>query len=187
MSDPIHERGHALEELFCHQKNEELLKKLKSEMEAEEKRKALTECTGVADVDVLNRILAANIDASTLACFSLVPLVVVAWADGDVAETERAAILSASESQGLSRDSGSLQLLEQWLQTQPSEELLATWKDYVDALKKTLTDADYAHLKTEVLTRAKQVAEAAGGFLGLGNKVSKVEQAVLDDLAAAFV
>lgn len=187
MSDSIHERGHALEELFFHQKDEELLKKLKADMEAAEKRKALTECTGIGDADLLNRILAANIDASTLACFSLVPLVMVAWADGDVAETERAAILSASESSGLSRDSGGLQLLEKWLQTQPGEELLATWKDYVAALKRTLTDADFAHLKTEVLTRARQVAEAAGGFLGLGNKVSKVEQVVLDDLAAAFV
>jgi len=186
MSDPIHERGQALEELFFHKKNEELLNNLKAEMAAEEKRKALTECTGINDADLLNRLLAANIDATTIACFALVPLVVVAWADGDVAEAERAAILSASESSGLSRETGSLQLLENWLQSEPGEELLSTWKDYVAALKTTLTNEDYAHLKTKVLTRAKQVAETAGGFLGLGNKVSTEERAVLDELALAF-
>jgi hypothetical protein len=30
------------------------------------------------------------------------------------------------------------------------------------------------------------VAEAAGGFMGLGNKVSSEEQAILDRLEAAF-
>ena len=31
-----------------------------------------------------------------------------------------------------------------------------------------------------------RVAEAAGGILGMGNKISDVEQAMLDDLAQAF-
>ena len=30
------------------------------------------------------------------------------------------------------------------------------------------------------------MAEATGGLLGLGSKVSQAEQAVLDDLASAF-
>jgi hypothetical protein len=41
-------------------------------------------------------------------------------------------------------------------------------------------------LRDEVMGRARAVAEAAGGFLGLGRKVSAAEEAVLRELAQAF-
>ena len=41
-------------------------------------------------------------------------------------------------------------------------------------------------LKSDLLGRARTVAEAAGGILGLGSKVSKSEQAMLEELAHAF-
>ena len=41
-------------------------------------------------------------------------------------------------------------------------------------------------LKGEVLGRARRVAEVAGGFLGLGNKVSLEEQKILEVLSKAF-
>jgi hypothetical protein len=41
-------------------------------------------------------------------------------------------------------------------------------------------------LRDELLGRARQVAEATGGFLGLGNKISPEEQVVLDELAKVF-
>jgi hypothetical protein len=46
--------------------------------------------------------------------------------------------------------------------------------------------ADRNRLKSELLGRARRVAEAAGGFLGLGSKVSRAEEAILTELAAAF-
>ena len=41
-------------------------------------------------------------------------------------------------------------------------------------------------LKRDLLGRARSVAEAAGGFLGFGSKVSQSEQAILDELEQAF-
>ena len=36
------------------------------------------------------------------------------------------------------------------------------------------------------MSRARGVAAATGGFVGLGNKISDVEQAVLDEIDAVF-
>ena len=63
---------------------------------------------------------------------------------------------------------------------------LATWKDYVRALAETMSAEDRRFFKGRVLDRARGVAEAAGGFLGIGSKVSAPEQKVLDELASAF-
>ena len=52
--------------------------------------------------------------------------------------------------------------------------------------KPTLRESARGALKEDLLGRARAVAEAAGGLLGFGNKVSKSEQAVLDDLEEAF-
>jgi hypothetical protein len=41
-------------------------------------------------------------------------------------------------------------------------------------------------LKQDLLGRARVVAEAAGGFLGLGTRISSAEQAVLTELEQAF-
>ena len=63
---------------------------------------------------------------------------------------------------------------------------LESWKAYIGALKETLDGAALTQLKASILDRAEAVAKSAGGFLGLGNKVSDVERKVLDDLSNSF-
>ena len=49
-----------------------------------------------------------------------------------------------------------------------------------------MSHADRRAFKAEFLGRARSIAEAAGGFLGLGKKVSTPEQSVLDELDRAI-
>jgi hypothetical protein len=53
-------------------------------------------------------------------------------------------------------------------------------------MKSKLEPAAVNQLKSSVISRAQSVAEAAGGFLGLGNKISDVERSVLSKLESAF-
>ena len=41
-------------------------------------------------------------------------------------------------------------------------------------------------LKSDLLRRARDMAEASGGILGLGSKISKAEMDTLEELADAF-
>jgi hypothetical protein len=88
---------------------------------------------------------------------------------------------------GLHKDETSYQLLEQWLVNPPPLDMLAKWKDNIQALSATLSDEARLSLKSSILHRAREIASVTGGILGVGSKVSKAEKAVLDDLARSFL
>ena len=54
------------------------------------------------------------------------------------------------------------------------------------SLGEVLSEQEKKELRDDLLQRAREVAESAGGILGFGGKISKQEQKVLDELAAAF-
>ena len=182
----IEDRGRALEEAFFKKQHAEQLEKLRQKEAHEEARRALVEASGIDDMDLIDRLVAIGIHAETLAALTLIPLVEVAWADGHVDDRERAAILKGAESSGLEHGSPSLELLLIWTQDRPAPDLLTSWKSYIRALCAELSTEQKNHLEERIIGRARTVAEAAGGFLGLGSKVSKEEEAVLRELRETF-
>ncbi|MBF0216102.1 MAG: hypothetical protein HQL30_03795, partial [Candidatus Omnitrophica bacterium] len=60
------------------------------------------------------------------------------------------------------------------------------WTHYIQALSGTFTKGEMKALKTEMLGRARKVAEAAGGILGGSFKISSNERAVLLKMEKAF-
>ena len=77
-------------------------------------------------------------------------------------------------------------VLAGWLRTKPGPELVATWKDYVRGLATPLDLEARRELERHVMDKARQVADAAGGFLGLTSRISAAEREMLSDLSAAF-
>lgn len=179
------ERGKALEDAFFAKKNRELLDKVKEDLNATEQRADLKEATGITEDDMLDRILATGVNSESLAAMSIAPLVLVAWSDGSIDTKEHEAIASGAEKAGIKPGTTAYQLLQGWLTEKPDESLKDAWVDYTKAVCEKLQAGDKVKLSEQVLGRSKAVAEAAGGFLGLGT-ISAKEQATLDALTAAF-
>lgn len=184
--DFLGDRRSGLENAFFAKKDAILRQLLAEADEVKTRRDTLSMASGIRDEAVLDRLLANNVTGATLVALSLVPLVAVAWADGNLDDRERSAILSGAEHSGLDRQHESYRLFEGWLARMPPPELLDTWKAYVSGLAATLDDDARLALKTEILGRARLIAEVAGGFLGMGQKVSASEAAVLGELERAF-
>jgi hypothetical protein len=108
------------------------------------------------------------------------------WADGEIQSREREAILEAANGRGIEKGSTTCQILENWLNHKPSDDIVKTWKHYVHEISASMDESRRATFRDGVLAQAKNVAEAAGGFLGLGSKVSDAEAEALEDLASAF-
>ena len=176
-------RGRALEELFFARESEKFNQSRQEKDVAENRKAALSAASGISDDTVLDQLIALGISSDTLAALALVPLVEVAWADGDMDEGEGKAILSAAEDSGLSAEGAAL--LDEWLVIQPGSSILAAWKTYVNALTGNMDAVTRDKLKRELLSRARAVAESAGGILGIG-KISKEEENKLEELAEAF-
>jgi hypothetical protein len=116
----------------------------------------------------------------------VVPLVEVAWANGNVDQKERRAVMAGAEASGVTAGGPSHQLLQRWLERRPDGRLLQAWGEYIVGLCAQLDPGEKRALRDEILGRARTVAEAAGGYLGLLNKVSREEELVLEQLAKAF-
>ncbi len=184
-NDSLQDRGRAMEDLFFHDLDQKLLNQMKSELSAEEDRTALMAATGIEDREAIHHLVSQGISVETLASVGLIPLVAVAWADGKMEARERQAILKAANESGISSDHSSYQLISNWLTHKPSDSLLQSWKVYVTALKANLDQTSVGQIKRSVIDRAKRVANAAGGFLGVG-RTSQVEQEVIEELESVF-
>lgn len=180
------DRKKALEESFFRNLEKQQLEKMRAEQRKSDQIEAMKRISGITDQKVLGHLLELGISTDTFAALTLTPLVEVAWADGEMDEKEKHAILSAAELNDLKKGTAGYDLLESWLDKRPPAELDASWKAYVKGLCASLAKEDVRELRTALLSRAQSVAQAAGGFLGMGSKVSKEERKVLDDLANSF-
>jgi hypothetical protein len=185
-SENLPARGRNLEDEFFYREDQRLLARLREKREAEAAREALCKATGIANPAVLDKLMGLEIKPETVAALSLVPLVEVAWADGSLDEKERKALLTGAEAAGVAPGSVEASLLEAWSKRRPEPKLLTAWIHLVQGMCENLAPDDVAKLKSGLLEKARSVARASGGTLGLGSKVSASESRMLEQLEQAF-
>ncbi len=116
----------------------------------------------------------------------VVPLVLVAWADGAVQAEEREEILATVAAAGIEPHDARYPVIEHWLKHRPGAGMLEAWRHYVHGLCLQMDRPEVEKLRQEVLARARKVAEAAGGLWGFGDKASAAERTLLEKLDRAF-
>lgn len=183
--DFLDNRRKSLEEAFFHEQEKKKLESLRNELDAKKTRDELGSASGITDDAALDQLVALGVTGQTVAALSLVPLLQVAWADGKMDESERTAVIQAAEAKGIDRNSPTGKLLYAWLDEPPPQSLYDAWHAYIQALTQSLVPAQRELLKKQIVGFARQVAEAAGGFLGLA-KVSASEEKALAAIESAF-
>jgi len=179
---PPNSDARSLEEAFFAKENAQLLEKLKQMARREERRQAMREVVPNAEDAFLDHLLDIGLTPETVLALVLVPLLMVAWADGKIDRGERAALLKAAEDRGVAPGSISHQILDKWLEQRPEPRLFEAWKRYARAVWGTLGETERRAVHSRMIDLARGVAEAAGGFLGLGSKISTAERTVLDEV-----
>jgi len=182
----LESRRQTLEDAFFAKQDALLIAKQRELERMAHTRKALADVSGIRNEHILQKLVALDIQPDVLASLAVAPLVEVAWADGEVHARERKAILDGAAGAGLGRGSVDFVLLDEWLKQKPDPKLLDAWTHYIAGLCEVLNEQEREELKADLLSRARSVAEAAGGFLGIGSKISLEEKMVLDRMAAAF-
>ena len=174
-----------LEEQWFHEKEARRRAELRRELERkaaeEQKKREIAGSLGTDDESVIERIRALGLDSDVVPILHLLPLVLIAWADGSVSIAERKAILAAVEAHGVEPHSKAAVFIASLLESRPSDTLL----NEVLAILKDVLAARGLH-PTSLLEACQEVAEASGGLLGLGNKVSGEEREVILKIARAL-
>lgn len=159
--------------------------KWREELEAKAKaaaeRRDVAQQVGTDDEQIAERIRALGFDGETARVLHLMPLVEVAWADGTLSAAERQVILQAAAAHDIRPGGRAAVVLASLLEKRPSDTLL---EQILEVLR------DLLHAKGMhphgLLEACLDVAQASGGFLGLGDKISKEERSMLERIAGTF-
>ena len=175
-----------LEDAFFSKQDAKLIEQLHLMEKMKEGKESLRSVSGIKNDEVLEKLVSLNVRPETLVSLGLVPLIEIAWADGELDTKEREAMLKAVVNAGFEKGSINYTLIENWMTHRPPKELLSAWVHYIQGLCESLSEEEKKNFCEKIVQRARMIAEASGGFLGLGNKISKAEQNVIDTLKAAF-
>lgn len=192
MSDSQHEgkqvlgdRVRTLEDEFFRREDERLTQRLRELKHKEASREALSTASGISNPAILDALLNLGIRPEVIGALSVVPLVEVAWADGTLDAREKQAILARAEKSGITSGSIDHDLLRSWLDHKPEPKLLTAWTHMVQGMCEQLSGEQVTALRTSLVERARAIAKASGGFLGVGS-VSTAEGDMIRQLESAF-
>ena len=180
--DSIHERGRALEEEYFRRKNRELIEKMQVETRSEQARKEMAAQIGRDDPDTLRELQKLGFTAETVSLLPLVPVVQVAWADGNVATAERDAIVKLARARGVEPGSAAYHQLEAWLNDRPSPEVFSGATRLIRAILDSPAGAQSQVSADELVAYCESIASASGGLFGI-RSISPEERALLTSIA----
>lgn len=179
--DMFHERERAEEEAYFRRKDAELIAKLRQQAQFSEIAHALAVKLQTDEPALLERIKELGVTLDTGAAFILAPLVEVAWADGEVSDAERAAILHIAKQRGVEPGSADHRQILDWLDHRPPDDLLRAALEAIRIGISILPPEETEQRVSAMIKACKDVAEAGGwlsGLLGLEG-ISRDESAVI--------
>jgi hypothetical protein len=183
--DILGDRSRSLEDEFFRKEDARLVAKLQELKKKEASREELARISGIKNTAILDRLVELGIHPETLVALSIVPLAEVAWADGTLDAKEEQAILDRAAKSGVTPGSPGHDLLKSWLERRPEPRLLTAWIQMVQGLNENLTPEQVEALRAGLVERARAVASASGGVLGVG-KISSAEAEMIRQLESAF-
>ena len=160
-------------------RREELRAKLDAAAERLQEQQGIASTLETNDEELVDRIHSLGFNGDSARVFDLLPLVHVSWADGQVQRNERATILAILEERGVEPGSDASLLMQSLLEKRPSETFLG---ETLAVLQRLAGDQKGA----TVVDLCARVADASGGLLGLGNRTSSDEHALIGKVAEAL-
>jgi hypothetical protein len=135
---------------------------------------------GITDPELLKELDALGFTPETVVLLPLVPVVQMAWAEGDVSAAEGALLVKLARSRGIAEGSAADRRLADWLERRPPEHVFTQATRLIRAM---LASSDQRDLTAaDLVKQCEAIATASGGLLGI-NRVSTEERQLLASLA----
>ncbi|MCA9686137.1 MAG: TerB family tellurite resistance protein [Myxococcales bacterium] len=145
-------------------------------------RREVASRLSTGDMSLAERVEALGFGSDTASVFDLLPVIHVAWADGEVQRPERQAILRVLEARGIDRGSEAYLLIDTLLERHPG-------KVYIDESLAVLREiVAHNNRRAEALVDlCFVIAQAHGaGLLGLRDPIDAREKQALHEVAEAL-
>lgn len=162
----LDKRGRDSEEAWARRMEAARTEALRAAEAQRRERETLIDRLG-GDAALADALLGLGLGADGLPVLPLVPLVELAWADGDVARRERDRILEMARTRGVPPGTEPFERLRDWLTARPEP---AFFTAATDALRAVLAKRAPDHAERAVrdlVSDAWSIASAAGGLMGI--------------------
>lgn len=176
--DPL-ERAH--EESYFHRQDQKLIEQLREKMARQENAEAIKAETGLADDALIAKLAELGVKKDTIPVLHLVPLLQVAWADGEIQAGERELLIEAAEATGVTGEARAA--LEGMLEKRPSDEYFDAALSFIHHMVAALPAGEGEKAKANLVDLAWRVADASGGVFGLWGRVEESEKKALREIA----
>lgn len=144
-------------------------------------RQATARAAGTADLTVADRLAGLGFSGESARAVDVLPLVLVAWADGSVSSRERAVVLEAARARGVAEGSEGWVALEALLEKPPAPQVA----DEILAVVRDLAHVDTGRA-VSIVALCERVADATRSLFGMGARVSPEERALLETISQRF-
>ena len=159
--------------------DQELIELLSKRLQRDEKIRLFANATGIRSRKGLESLVDSGFELSTMTAFIWVPLIFVAWADGNADEFEKKSIFDVLTNKGIATETASMMIAHEWFNQSPNAELWKIWEEFTATTLASLNPVIRNELMDEIVGLCHVVAHASGGLLGLG-KISASETKVID-------
>ena len=180
---PLADRGRAIEDEYFRKRDRELIERMRRAATADDARQQLSTQSGLSDPALLDELQALGFTPDTVALLPFVPLIQVAWAEGNVSDAERRLITQLSRSRGIAEGSAADRQLAAWLTSRPSEDVFSRASRLIGAVLTAPGDQKATMTAQELVEYCDEIAAASGGIFGI-NRISAEERDTLAAIAA---
>lgn len=185
--DAFADRKRSWEEEDFQMKKGDFIETMRRRTALERERQGIAKIIGVADEEILQEIQDFGFTCETVRLLYFVPIVLIAWAEGKVTNSERKLIFEAARDQGIEENSLAHQKLSDWLVERPAEEFFDGSLHLIRMILQTLPREKQQDSKINLFSHCTRVAEASGGtagFLGGGYRICDEERTAIKRVAA---
>ena len=170
------------EDHYFLKQEQQLLEEMRRKSARDAEILRLMESFGIREPELVHELADAGFDIETFRLLYFVPLVQVAWSDGGVSPRETDQVLGIAGLHGIKAGSAAHERLVAWLTERPSDQFFQACLRGISAMLRHRPTPEAQALSRDLVWHCTRIASAAGGFLGLGSRISREEELMLTQL-----
>ena len=180
MDDHVSGRKRTNEEEYFQKKDRELIEQMRQRAKIEQQLRELGEEVGVTNPELSRELAEMGFTPETVKLLPLIPVLEMAWAEGEVTGAERKMVVDLARGRGIEAGSTADGQLADWLDRRPEDSVFRRAGRLISALFESGGRFDVT--PDDIIKYCEAIADASGGLFGI-RRVSLDERATLSRIA----
>jgi hypothetical protein len=168
------------EEEYFQKRDRELIEQMRQRAKAQQELRELGEQVGVTDPELSRELAEMGFTPETVKLLPLIPVLEMAWAEGEVTAAERKMVVDAARVRGIEAGGMADRQLADWLDRRPDDSVFRRAGSLINALVESGGRFDIT--PDDIIKYCEAIADASGGLFGI-RRVSAEERETLSRIA----